>query len=602
MPQQIDVPGMGIVEFPDGMDDNAIAAAIKSNMPAPEKPFLEKLGSFARKVYENPPPSWQRPLLRRSDAAAAMFMPGRADPLPRGRLGRDLPILPALSHRWPRAEPAASSLARLPRQERRHCHRRPAPRPSAVDPALEAAGRLGVDIPRYMATESTAIPQLAAGIKNVPLAGQPIVSSAERLTEQLGAAKRGLGAGTAETAGERAKTGLTGFIKTESQKPVSEAYKAVDELIDPAIRVPLDNTRAMVGEIMAERTAARIPGRSKAVETVFDAVQDPAGMDYKGTKGLRSFLGEKSPQELAVSGLAPTEVKRLYGALTKDLGAVVRESSPEAFGKWQEANALARLTNMQRTALSKVTGAAGDAAPEMVFNRLVGYAQSKGGADLARLRLAKRAMGPDAWNDVGSALIQRLGQAPDGQFSAQRFVTAFGNMAPAARNELFSGRQHAALQDLFTVSQYVKDRIGRFENVSGTSRGMFGGGMLTGALADPISIIGGMVGTRLLAEALARPAVVRAATAVTRAQVRGNPVATRRALQRLQEVAAREGLFSQQSQQPTASAAICRRADAVPPRRADGQPDGQCERAAGLPGFPLGQPGRGGCLSRQAAP
>ncbi len=402
-----------------------------------------------------------------------------------------------------------------------------------------------------MATESTAIPQLAAGIKNVPMAGQPIVSSAERLTEQLGAAKKGLGAGTAETAGERAKTGLTGFIKTESQKPVSEAYKAVDELIDPAVRVPLDNTRAMVGEIMAERTAARIPGRSKAVETVFDAVQDPAGMDYKGTKGLRSFLGEKSPQELAVSGLAPTEVKRLYGALTKDLGAVVRESSPEAFGKWQEANALARLTNMQRTALSKVTGAAGDAAPEAVFNRLVGYAQSKGGADLARLRLAKRAMGPDAWNDVGSALIQRLGQAPDGQFSAQRFVTAFGNMAPAARNELFSGQQHAALQDLFTVSQFVKDRIGRFENVSGTSRGMFGGGMLTGALADPISIIGGMVGTRLLAEALSRPAVVRAATAVTRAQLRGNPVATQRALQQLYKIALRTGLVSaaQQRQQ-----------------------------------------------------
>lgn len=31
MPQRIDVPGMGIVEFPDGMDDEAIAAAIKQN-------------------------------------------------------------------------------------------------------------------------------------------------------------------------------------------------------------------------------------------------------------------------------------------------------------------------------------------------------------------------------------------------------------------------------------------------------------------------------------------------------------------------------------------------------------------------------------------
>ena len=35
MPQKIDVPGMGIVEFPDGMTDDAIASAIKANMPAP---------------------------------------------------------------------------------------------------------------------------------------------------------------------------------------------------------------------------------------------------------------------------------------------------------------------------------------------------------------------------------------------------------------------------------------------------------------------------------------------------------------------------------------------------------------------------------------
>jgi len=547
MPQKIDVPGMGIVEFPDGMDDNAITAAIQKNMQpaAPEKPFLEKLGNFARKVYENPPPflGGLATLPKRATEAATELTYGADPETAREAAGTMLEAAGAATPMAPRGTggifarptaPTATPILPPP----------PAPRPTTVDPALEAAGRLGVDIPRYMATESTAIPQLAAGIKNVPMAGQPIVASAERLTEQLGTVKKGLGAGTAETAGERAKSGLTGFIKTGSQKPVSEAYRAVDELVDPAVRVPLDNTRAMVGEIMAERTAARIPGRSKAVETVFDAVQDPAGMDYAGTKGLRSFLGEKSPQELAVSGLAPTEVKRLYSALTNDLKAVVRESSPEAFGKWQEANALARLTNMQRSALSKVTGAAGDAAPELVFNRLVGYAQSKGGGDLARLRLAKRAMGPDAWNEVGSALINRLGQAPDGQFSAQRFVTAFGNMAPAARNELFSGQQHAALQDLFTVSQYVKDRIGRFENVSGTSRGMFGGGMLTGALADPISIIGGMVGTRLLAEALARPAMVRAATAVTRAQMRGNPVATRRALQQLYNIALRTGLIS----------------------------------------------------------
>lgn len=35
MPQRIEVPGMGIVEFPDGMSDDQIASAIKQNMPKP---------------------------------------------------------------------------------------------------------------------------------------------------------------------------------------------------------------------------------------------------------------------------------------------------------------------------------------------------------------------------------------------------------------------------------------------------------------------------------------------------------------------------------------------------------------------------------------
>lgn len=35
MPQRIEVPGMGLVEFPDGMDDNQIVEAIRKNVPGP---------------------------------------------------------------------------------------------------------------------------------------------------------------------------------------------------------------------------------------------------------------------------------------------------------------------------------------------------------------------------------------------------------------------------------------------------------------------------------------------------------------------------------------------------------------------------------------
>ena len=38
MPQRIEVPGMGVVEFPDGMSDEQIAGAIKQNMQGQSQP------------------------------------------------------------------------------------------------------------------------------------------------------------------------------------------------------------------------------------------------------------------------------------------------------------------------------------------------------------------------------------------------------------------------------------------------------------------------------------------------------------------------------------------------------------------------------------
>lgn len=73
MPQQIEVPGMGIVEFPDGMSDDAIAAAIKSNMPA--RGVIDKLtGRDGGERYQ----TWPEKLARSvaSSVASAATLPG----------------------------------------------------------------------------------------------------------------------------------------------------------------------------------------------------------------------------------------------------------------------------------------------------------------------------------------------------------------------------------------------------------------------------------------------------------------------------------------------------------------------------------------------
>ena len=525
--------------------------------------LLGKIGRFARKVYENPPPTIAgiRDIMKGApEAAQALRSPalgGTASPAEQeaaaGRmfgaamLGTPLPTA-MRGGEGVLGAPQTGLLAREMQPGMFGYGSMPAPRLSPAPPpsattvpaqaAVEAAGRQNVPLPRFMAGEGTAIPQFAGAIRNVPWAGEPIVRAAAQLPRDIGARVSELApASTPAVAGEAARGGVANWIKTGSQGPVSAAYKEVDRLVDPAVRVPLDNTAAIVSEILAERTAARLNSRSKAVDMVLGAVQSPNAMDYAGTKYLRTAVFEKTPQELAIQGIDKREFARIRGALTKDLTAVVRESSPEALAAWQEANTLARLTAKQREALVNVVGREGEATPETVFARLVRYADNRTTSDLRRLQLAKNAMGSEAWGEVGSALISRIGRAPDGTFSPDRFVTAYGNLSPAGRGLLFGAEQHAALNDMMTLSMHARDRITRFSNPSGTARGVSGLAAASGALfADPTLMIASMLGTRMAAEAMARPAVVRAANAVSRAAQSGNQAATSH---RLQQAAAR---------------------------------------------------------------
>lgn len=392
----------------------------------------------------------------------------------------------------------------------------PLPTGPSATPVLDAAKSIGVDIPRYLATDSVPVQRAASAIKNIPFSGDRIVKSADAVNRGLGDAAKGVadsfGAGSADIAGGAAKDSLSQWIKSGSQKPVNEAYKEVDALINPEVRLPLENTASEISKIMAERANAKIPGKSGAISALMDAVQSD-GLNYTGIKDLRSFLGEKSPQELIASGINPKEAKRLYGPLTKDLETVVEQAGGEvALAKWKEANSLASLTMGQRKQLSKVIGAKGDATPEAVYSRLVGYAGSKSSGDINRIMLARKAMGEDAWSEVSSATVARLGRDAQGNFSPDRFFTAYGNFSPAGKSTLFGGRDNLAksLEDINTVVGAIKDKIGKFSNPSGTAQNLLGAGMLTAAMHEPLTMIGSAIGGRAVAEMLSRPATAKA--------------------------------------------------------------------------------------------
>lgn len=74
MPQKIEVPGIGIVEFPDGMDDAQIASAIKAN--APQRTAVDKLTGQGGERYQ----TWPERVVRGIGASvqSAATLPGDA--------------------------------------------------------------------------------------------------------------------------------------------------------------------------------------------------------------------------------------------------------------------------------------------------------------------------------------------------------------------------------------------------------------------------------------------------------------------------------------------------------------------------------------------
>jgi len=504
--------------------------------PADERPFLEratsKLGSFFRNVYENPPPTVAgiSRTIREAPSAAQELTWG-ADPEAAREAAGTMLGAATLALPAPRGVPLG----------RPSVVAAPAAAETSAAAANAAMGRLGIEAPYYITTPGETAARLAQGLKETPWSGEPITQSAQKLLADIQVARGG--AGTAETGGAAAKQALESWITTGSKVPVKKAYQEVDRLVDPEKMQWLMNTGEEVKNIIAERANARIPGTSRAADQVLEALRSP--MDYEGLQRLRSYVGEQTPEQLVASGINPRENKRIYTALTKDLRDVVSfAGGDQALAKWEEANALARLTAMQRNLLTKVIGTKGEVGPEQVFSRLMSFAGSKSTADVRRLALARSTMGPQAWNEVTGALINRMGADAAGQFSADRFVTAFNNLSPAARNSMFEPNQLATLNDVAVISKHIQDHITRLSNPSGTARTVYTLATLHHFYISPVTAVAQAVGARLAAQALARPVIAKAAADVGRASLAGDRPATAAALRRLQTLAARAGLLS----------------------------------------------------------
>lgn len=383
-----------------------------------------------------------------------------------------------------------------------------------------------VQVPRAVATDNMPIQQVAAAASNVPIAGTPLVKAAESTINQLGnkadeVAQGFGGAPSIHEAGDTARGAIKNWITGESANTASKLYDRVDSLIDPNVRSELNATRGVISDIAAKRSAAALPS-GKATDAVLEAVQRPEGLTYDGIKTLRTSVGEMLKGGILPEGMSGSELQSIYGALSKDLESAVQTAGgSKASAAFNRANQYYRLASERRASLAKIVGADGNASAESVMDRIMAMAGSSSRADTSKLMQARKVIGADDWNEIASTVVSRLGRDVEGDFSPQRFVTAYNKLSPAGRNILFrsGGKSDLAshLDDIAKVSSRFKE-LQKFANPSGTARAGFGGLIGTGTAVAPLLVLKSLVGGRVLASILSRPASAASVAKLAKAQ------------------------------------------------------------------------------------
>lgn len=383
------------------------------------------------------------------------------------------------------------------------------PKPEGLQ-AAEAAKRLGIDLPRAVTSDSVSVQQGAKGLTNVPIGGTPLRKASRLAIEQLDDAARNTqqayGSGSIARAGSMARENITDFAKNTLKDAVSERYDAVDDLITQNVVTPLQNTSKVAADIMAKRQNAQIPGESKAVSLVRQALNVKDGLNYQGLKDLRTSVGElmDDPARLAASDISGGELKRIYGALTDDLkSAVNRAGGDKASEAFEQANSFAAKVAKERQALDSVLGR--QTSDEGLFAKIEAMAGSTSRADMQNLLRVKSSVSGETWNEIASATLAKMGRDADGNFTPDRFLTAYGKMSENGKKALFGSGEHArALDDIAAVSRRFK-QMNQFANPSGTAQNVIGPAIGFSAISEPITTLSSVVGARALSTILAKP-------------------------------------------------------------------------------------------------
>ena len=211
----------------------------------------------------------------------------------------------------------------------------------------------------------------------------------------------------------------------------------------------LNNTRQTLTKLAEEAATGPESGILKLGNDIINkADAQGGGLPFEAIKKFRSKIGDmmKDPSLISTRDIQSGDLKRLYGALSKDMEEAAVKAGPKAHASWRAANKYFEISINQKVPILEEIVKKGYS--EDAYNILM-KSSEKGGS---RLRTLRRQMPNEEWNAVSGTIFGKLGMATPGMqgaegttFSVNTFLTNWNKLAPEAKTALWAGTKHQEL-------------------------------------------------------------------------------------------------------------------------------------------------------------
>lgn len=355
-----------------------------------------------------------------------------------------------------------------------------------VEENLDAFARANTTPSVGQATERRLSRAAESLLSRVPGSAGKVTNKAAAQAEEIGegieaTAGRLAGRSSAEQAGRKITSdikGPGGFV--ERTKGAQERlYQNLDQQIPPATPSSVANTQDALRDLTkidpgaARTTASLVNPKIKQIADDLAVDAQSGTVPYSAIKALRTRVGQLLDDGL-VADVPQKQLRRLYGALSEDLGVAARQAGPSAEKAFNRANSYTRARAQRLDLLDDVVTRNG--GPEAVFKAAT--AGTNEGA--TRLRAVLQSLDSDGQKVLSATVLRRLGRAMNSQqddlgdkFSTETFLTNWNKLSPDAKRALFDrfgGSYTKNVDALAKVAANLREGSQVFKNTSGTGQ------------------------------------------------------------------------------------------------------------------------------------